>query len=403
MDRNRPEEAEKVLRGWLAENPEDDRAMAFLARALFSQDRNEEAVDVAREAVGLDPEDAYNHWIHARALTCRNDIEEALEVIAEAIRIDSEEPQFHSLQAMLLLDRGRKEEALESIDIALSLMPEDADLLSNRAMILNALNRPEEAKAAVEVSLRLSPDQSDGHTEMGWANLRDGDAKSAAASFVEALRLNPDDGRARTGIVESLKARFPVYRWVLNFFFWLGSLPPKARWGVIIGFYFGSKILRSMAKQNPELQPILIPILGLYIVFVFLTWTASPLCNLFLRLHPVGKHALDADEKLGSTLVGLLLLCCILMGVSGLLVPLSVLMIGGVVGLLFMIPLSGIFQFEPGPVRTKMICFVGGVGLCGLAALMSALMGNFRFELLGLYLMGCFFYSWIHHFALRKA
>lgn len=402
MAHDRPEEAEKTLRGWLAENPEDDRAMAFLARALFFQDRNDEAVEVARAAVGLDPDDSYNHWIHARALACRNDTKEALAAIEEAIRIDPDEPRSYSLKAMLLSGMSRNEEALEAIDTALSLTPEEADLLTNRAMILNALNRPGEAKAAVEASLRLSPDQSDSHTEMGWAHLRDGNAKAAANSFMEALRIDPEDDRARAGIVEALKARIPLYRWILNFFFWLGSMSSRARWGVILGLYFGSKILKAVARTNPEYQPFLYPLLGIYIVFIFLTWTASPLCNLFLRMHPVGKHALDADDKLASSLVGLLLLSCIIMGIAGAVLSIPALMISGLAGLLYMIPLSGAFQFSAGPVRKKMMIFTSGIGLCGIAALASALIGDFKFELLAIYFLGCFFYSWIHNFALHK-
>jgi hypothetical protein len=41
---------------------------------------------------------------------------------------------------------------------------------------------------------------------------------------------------------------------------------------------------------------------------VLATWLGEPLSNLFLRLHPLGRHALSRDERNAASATGVLLL-----------------------------------------------------------------------------------------------
>jgi hypothetical protein len=56
------------------------------------------------------------------------------------------------------------------------------------------------------------------------------------------------------------------------------------------------------------IQPVLIA----YVAFAISTWIASLLFNLLLRFNRFGRHALSADQRLGSTCVGLLVLHALL-------------------------------------------------------------------------------------------
>ena len=51
------------------------------------------------------------------------------------------------------------------------------------------------------------------------------------------------------------------------------------------------------------LAPLIIPIVLLYVMFVFLTWIANPLFNTFLRFHPFGQHLLDRSQRWASNLI----------------------------------------------------------------------------------------------------
>src|SRR5690606_32575690 len=122
--------------------------------------------------------------------------------------------------------------------------------------------------------------------------------------FRESLRLDPTNDWAKAGLVEGLKASNFIYAWMLRYFLWMQGLSPGARWGIILGGYFGSRMLNGLAKANPALAPWVFPILLLYIVFAVMTWLAAPIFNLLLFLHPLGRHALGTDQKAQASWVG---------------------------------------------------------------------------------------------------
>ncbi|MBN2684550.1 MAG: tetratricopeptide repeat protein [Pontiellaceae bacterium] len=397
LERGRPIEAETEARGFLAREPQVGLAHAFLAQALLFQLRFDEAEEAAREAVHLAPQNVYILRVLAMVLNNQDRNDEALCVLDDAVQIDPSDPLLFYLKALIHLKEGRNGEALNLIETALSLDPEDADYHIVRARILNRLNRPKEAEVSAEAALRLDPDNAGGNTEMGWALLRRGKTVPAGAAFRDALRNNPDSESARVGIVEALKARFPLYRWILAFFFWMQTLSKKARWGVILGLYFGVRILRNIAEQVPQIRPFVFIVLGIYVVFVFLTWTATPLCNLFLRLHPLGRHALTKSERTASNWIGGLLLCCLVLGVAGAVLQRQGLVIGGIAGLVYMIPLSGLLSISTEKAQRKTALLVGGIGLIGLCALVGLFQQPPAYTLLAPYLLGCFFYSFLHH------
>ncbi|MDF7800750.1 tetratricopeptide repeat protein [Pontiellaceae bacterium B1224] len=403
MARERPSDAEKELRNWLAQNPDDDRALAFLARALMDQNKLVAALQASKDAISIDPHDAFNLMILAQVYMVKGDNDSAMTALRSAIELEPEDDHLHYLKAAVELNKHAHIDALESISKALQINPEDDDYLSLRANILNQMNRASEAAETVESSLKINPDNASAHTQMGWAKLRDNQVKLALESFTEALRLDPGNESAKAGIVQALKAKLPVYRWILNFFFRLQSMPPKARWGIILGLYFGSRILRSAGHNIPAAQPVVYGLLGIYVCFVFLTWTASPLCNLFLRVHPIGKHALDADEKIASNWVGGLLLACAAMAVGGIALNIPNLIGGALGGLLFMIPLAGLFGNPPGPQRIKVGLFVAAIGFCGIYSLVSSFRKESNVEFLTIYLLGCFLYSWVQVFISNRA
>src|SRR5262249_42944875 len=135
------------------------------------------------------------------------------------------------------------------------------------------------------------PDDALTHANQGWALLHAGDAKQALVHFREALRLEPNQGWARAGIVEALKARNFLYRWLLAYFLWMARLPTGARWALVLGALFAQQFAADLAKGSPLLAPILWPLVYAYFVFVVLTWLAYPLFNLLLRFDRFGRYA----------------------------------------------------------------------------------------------------------------
>ena len=92
-----------------------------------------------------------------------------------------------------------------------------------------------------------------------------GNPLKAMEHFREALRLDPEMEWARAGIVEAMKARNFVYRWMLAYFLWMARLDSRVRWGLVIGAPGGEQPhLAAGGGRTPALAPLLLPILFAY-------------------------------------------------------------------------------------------------------------------------------------------
>ena len=111
-------------------------------------------------------------------------------------------------------------------------------------------------------------------TKVGPSCTRDG--REALEHFRESLRLDPTSGYAKAGIVEALKARNFVYRWLLAYFLWMMRLSNRASLGRDHRRLFRRRLLNRLADQNPNLAPWIMPIIVVYIAFVLLTWFGAP-------------------------------------------------------------------------------------------------------------------------------
>ena len=206
------------------------------------------------------------------------------------------------------------------------------------------------------------------HANQGWARMHAGDFRGALEHFREALRLNPSLEWARAGLVEALKARYPLYGLLLRYFLWMSTLSRRAQWAVILGGLFGFRALRALAANNPALVPWITPLLVLYGLFVFFTWTAEPLFNLLLRLNRFGRYALSDEEISASNWVGGAVLA--VLG-AGLLYAFTrnPAMLGVVLaGALVVLLVSGVFRCPRGWPRTVMAVYTGAVAFLALAS-----------------------------------
>ncbi len=128
----------------------------------------------------------------------------------------------------------------------------------------------------------------------------------------------------------------------------------------------------ALVGSDPALAWLTLPILILYLGFVFLTWTAQPLFDLLLRLNRFGRLALSREQVFASNLVGGVLLvglgglgAAVLSGNKGFLFV-------GLGGLLLSLPVAGIFHCEKGWPRTAMAIYAGGLAVAGVLALLVA-------------------------------
>jgi tetratricopeptide (TPR) repeat protein len=366
--------AERELGLSLVEDAQNAAAHALLALCLAEREQFESASEQAAEAVRLAPDDAFGHATAARVWLLRNYLDRAEEAARTSIALDPYNEQWHSLLAAILFRRERWPEALDAAEGALAIDPENVEALNLQAAALRQLGRSSEARGSLQDALAQRPDSAWTHANLGWTCLQQGNPRQAEHHFREALRLDPECEIARRGAIEAIKAKNPVYRWILGGFMWMNRQTTRGQWYIVLGGYIGYRMAASLAQDYPQWGPVLWPLVYLYIGFVVLTWFTTPLSNLFLRLHPFGRLALSKDERRASNWVGgslgLALLACLAAIVldSGALVKLAFSFA------IFAIPLAMTFQCSETKSRRWMVYYSAALAAAGFVVLLFCLL-----------------------------
>ena len=405
QQQGRHELAEKELRQHLATEPNDGFAHAALAICLLEQERRDDAEQAARAAVGREPELAISHYALARVLADRNREDEAVLAIQEAIRLEPTDADYHGTRAAIELARSRWADALGATETGLQFDPEHVMCNNLRAMALVKLGRAAEAGQTIAATLAREPDNAVSHANQGWTFLEQGERRAALEHFRESLRLDPEDDWARAGLVEAIKAGNPLYAVALKYFLWMQKLPDNVRWGILLGGYFGNRLLGALAKSNPEWSVWITPLRVLYVAFALLTWLAAPLFNLMLFLHPAGKHALNSEQRAQATWVGITLG----LGLGSVVAWLGtgradLFLVPAMVFGLLTLPVSAIHTCERGWPRVSMLVIVLALAVAGVGAVLisSVLQPPKGSELrslgasaLGFFFIGAFLSQWV--------
>ena len=400
MQQSRLPMARDELHRVLAAEPDHARAHALLALCLSDMGDHDEAGRESRQAVKLSPDEPFHHYAFAQVFRARNRFEEAETAIREAIRLDPSDADYRGTLAGVLGQRGDWKGSLATADEGLALDPEHGDCTNQRALALTQLGRAAEATSVIAEALRRNPDDAQTHANQGWTLLHQGDHRQAVEHFRTALRLSPDMEWARRGMLEALKARSLFYRLMLRWFLWLGRLSSTMQWVVIIGIFVGQRALGEFRRANPELAPYIWPLMIALLSFVYLTWIASPLCNLLLRLDRDGRHVLDREETLQANLVGGLLAIVIAACVWAFLGD-DRLWLVAIATAAIVLPVTAIFGCERGWPRTMMMVYTLVVIGLGAVALGELFLSN-KATWFSIFVMAAVVSTWVAAFLSRQ-
>jgi tetratricopeptide (TPR) repeat protein len=345
---NRPEQAETELRLALADDPNLAVAHALLALCLSIRQQHLEATREAQASIALAPDMAFCHFALGHVLMNRNRYDEARQAVEQAIAIEPADADYHALLAQLLMHEKDWPGALNAASRGLACDPDSNDCANLRAMALVKLGRKAEANAVIASALARDPENATSHSNLGWTCLERHEHGQALEHFREALRIEPNSESARLGMVEALKSRYWVYGMMLRYFLWMSKLSSRVQWGVILGGFFGMRILNGLQKANPDIKAWTWPISIAYVIFVLLTWLADPLFNLLLRLNKFGRYALTREQVVASNWVGGSLLLAILFIPAGLLFRSQELLLLAAVSGFAVLPLSAVFKCSDG-------------------------------------------------------
>lgn len=373
----------------LTEDPHHPEALALWALCEIELKRYKEAQEHAKAAVAADPHSPFGHFAEAKIMLASNRLNEAEDAIHRALELDPDESTYWLVAGLVFFQRSRWREAAEQARRGLECDPDDAACANLLSMAQMQLGQVDDARQGLLERLQDDPENPTTLANLGWSALRRGDRQAALEAFQEALRLDPEHDYARSGLLEALRLRYPLYGLMLRFFLKMGSLGRGTQWLVILGLYFGSRILRTAARENEALRPIALPLWIGYLVFVYLTWTARPLTNLLLRLNRYGRMVLDRDETLESSVIGTLVAGGLASLLGAFLAGSTPALATGVYLLTLVIPVSAVLPCSEGWPRKTMLALAALMALTGGA---GVLLFWLKVEpggvLLGLYVVG---------------
>ncbi len=396
IEQKRFKEAEKELYQVLTIQPSNEEAHSLLAIVKNQTGDYATALEHIHAAIAVHPGSGFLHYIKASILLNQDNISEAEKSAQEAIALDPNIAEFYGMMAHIEMSRKNWQQALEYANTGLGIEPDNLQCLNMRSTALIKLDKKDESYETIREALYYDPDNSYTHANLAWGLLEKGDQQKALDHFKKSLQSNPTNEYAKAGMVEALKARFWIYRIFLKYAFWIANMKGNMQWIIVLGFFFGSRILRALAESYPALSPFITPIIVLYTVFAFSTWLIRPISNLFLRLNTYGRYALSKEELQSSNFVGIALLTgitgTILYLITGFLPFLLLAIYGGTM----MLPFSSMFDATSSKGRTILRWYTIALAGAGAVSVCLALLGSPHYYEIGLvYLIGIFIYQWV--------
>jgi TonB family protein len=270
--------AEKQFREELSQSPDSAAAHAMLGMTLTALKKSDQGHKEALESVRLLPYYAYGHYTLSFTFAALNKPKEAEKAIIEAIRLNPEEAYLFARASQIYFIMKKFPKALEMADLGLQCDATHEECLINRGASLLEMNRLSEAEEAVNQALAIAPESYTAHINQGAVQLRLFNQPKAFEHYREALRLNPNSEQARIGVVESLKAKNPLYHGLLRFSIMCRSMPPWAVACCLLLVIF------------PPTRIILGALLIIYTI-------ANYMFELALHLDPVGRTFIDDKRK----------------------------------------------------------------------------------------------------------
>lgn len=314
LEQGRTADAIKQVKSALEQDPDDDDALALMARCLYAQKDFDGGIALLKRAIAAEPEHSYYYYLLAFGYYRKDDNQLAISHLEQSISLHPYFAESYGLLAYVYRDLKDFKTALAKADEGLAIDPENITCLNVRSIALNKLKMTDAAIETMQYALAQDPDNEFTHSTVAWNYLEKGRHKLAAKHFREALRIDPSYANAKEGLKEALKSKIPPYKWLLRYSFWINNQGSKARWMIPLGLYFAVRISASVFEKNAGTEMIGFTIVALYLLFVITSWLINPIANLFLYFHPDGRYALNETEKytaltvMGALLSGICLL-----------------------------------------------------------------------------------------------
>jgi tetratricopeptide (TPR) repeat protein len=201
--RERYDEAEKVLQEGLAATGNDLNVIYALARFYHSRGAQDRADEMIEEAAKAKPDEVGPYLILSAYRGRNGDVQGALEAAERAIEVDPESKPARLRKAELLVDlgvRGDRDQFAQGraiVDAILAQDPNANEAHFVRGKIELAEGKPGDAVAAIRRSLDGKPNWAQAHFLLSSALLVQGDRQQARSEALRAIELDAEFVEAR--------------------------------------------------------------------------------------------------------------------------------------------------------------------------------------------------------------
>jgi protein O-GlcNAc transferase len=199
------EQAERLLRQILTQDPENATAMEHLGVICHRLGRNDVAVELLGKALSLKRSNAAAFGYFGNALCAVGRFNEAIAAFRNAIELKPDLVHAHSNLGNALHHTGQLDEALESYQKAIALKPDFAEAYSNMGNLLRDMNRLDDAIAALKQAVALKPNFPEAHNTLANVLKEKGQLQHAIASYRQAISMRPDFPEAHNNLGSALR------------------------------------------------------------------------------------------------------------------------------------------------------------------------------------------------------
>lgn len=389
ISQDRHQEAISLLEDHLVRYPEDFMARCLYLTSLIDSGQKEKSRTVLNALLADEPDSPLVLSLASHVCLAEEKYADAEAYAHKVIDFAPNEPDSHIMLARVKLAQRNYDRAVESLDRALALDPESIEALNLKTFVAGIIGDAS-TRDALQEALQRAPENPFTIANQGYQMVRDGRTKEALERLKYALSLDPTNELARYAMLEAIKSKFFLYRLFFKYQEWAGRLTGTQSWIFLIGAYVFYRIINNVAQNNPELKPVLMPVVFVIAGLFLLTWIMTPLMNLFLLLIPYGRILLDDDDKYMARYTGIALFGAIACLTGYFVTGSDQFLLPALTCALFMIPLGTFLRINH-PGNRKMIkALTYGILACGV---LGALLDIGGLQILAF--LGIFAYQWI--------
>lgn len=201
------EQAEKLLKQFIAQRPENGAAHYELARLYREQKKTEPAMANIKKALVIDPQNKWYKEAKAGILAGSARYVEAAEIYGELAKSDKQDDEYPVLAAEFYERAGKRQEAIDYLDIALQRNPGDEDIQVHKMQLYLTMNQVDKAVTVVKQMIADEPKNGKYYKLLGEVYDNNGMIDKATALYDEVSKKMPDDPSIQLGLATHYLAK----------------------------------------------------------------------------------------------------------------------------------------------------------------------------------------------------